>query len=155
MTRHLFRPILTRLRGTEGGNLLEGAIITPLLLILTIGTIEFASVFYAYLALQNGISQATRFGVTGATGGGSRVDAIKAAMRGATPTLTIPDDAFTFRHMDGAGGWASGPGGPNAVERLTVEYTWTFFTPVMRPFFPTGTLTISVDSTMKNEGWSE
>lgn len=154
MQRRSLRRILRRLRGGAGANLLEAAIATPLILILTFGMIEFASVFYVFLALQNGVSQATRFGVTGNTvGTSSRADSIKAAMRQATPTLTIPDNAFTFRHMpDGGTTWVSGTGGPNAVERVTVSYTWTFFTPLMRPFFPSGQMTLSVDSTMKNEG---
>jgi Flp pilus assembly protein TadG len=154
MTRHFSSRLLKRSRATEGGNLIEAAIVTPLVLLLTFGTIEFASIFYVFLALQNGVSQATRFAVTGnTTAGMSRVESIKVAMREATPTLTIPDSAFTFRHMPpGGSAWVAGTGGPNAVERVTVQYTWTFFTPLMRPFFPTGQMTINVDSTMKNEG---
>jgi Flp pilus assembly protein TadG len=145
---------LRRLRDTDGANMIEAAIITPLVLLLTIGIMEFASVFYVFLALQNGVSQATRFGVTGNTmGSASRVDSIKTAMRQATPTLTIPDSAFTFQHMPAGGSsWAAGTGGPNSVEKLTVQYTWSFFTPMMLPFFPSGTMSISVDSVMKNEG---
>lgn len=133
--------------------MLEAAIVTPLILLLTFGTIEFASVFYTYLTLQNGVSQATRYGVTGNTNGSmSRVDSIKNAMREATPTLDIPDSAFTFQHMAvGGSSWAGGTGGPGEVEKVTIAYTWTFFTPLIRPFFTNGQLTISVDSTMKNE----
>lgn len=154
MTRNPCRRALARLRQCDGANLLEAAIVTPLILILTIGMIEFASIFYVFLALQNGVSQATRFGVTGATmGTSSRADSIKTAMRQATPTLTIPDNAFTFRHMpEGGTTWVSGTGGPNAIERVTVAYTWNFFTPLMRPFFPSGRMTLNVDATMKNEG---
>jgi Flp pilus assembly protein TadG len=154
MNRNPFRRLLARLRRCEGANLLEAAIVTPLILILTIGMIEFASVFYVFLALQNGVGQATRFGVTGATmGTSSRVDSIKAAMRQATPTLTIPDNAFTFSHMpEGGTSWVGGTGGPNAIERVSVAYTWTFFTPLMQPFFPSGRMTLNVDATMKNEG---
>jgi Flp pilus assembly protein TadG len=134
--------------------MLEAAIITPLILLLTLGTIEFSSVFYVYLALHNGVSQATRFGVTGSTMGSlSRTESIKAAMRQATPTLSIADGAFRFEHLPPGGStWVGGTGGPNAVEKLTVDYTWTFFTPLMRPFFPTGQLRLRVDSIMRNEG---
>ena len=34
---------------------------------------------------------------------------------------------------------------------MTVNYTWTVLTPVLRPFFPTGRINFSVESTMKNE----
>jgi Flp pilus assembly protein TadG len=153
MTRFLHRRLAKALRRTDGANMIEAAIVLPLILLLTFGTIEFASVFYVYLSLQNGVSQATRYAVTGNTANGaSRVDSIKTAMRQATPTLTIPDTAFTFQHLpEGGTTWVGGAGGPNAVERVSVNYTWTFFTPLMRPFFPSGTMTIRVDSTMKNE----
>ena len=55
------------LRGEKGATMLEAAIITPLLLLLTFSIIDFASLFYVYLALENGASQATRYGVTGNT----------------------------------------------------------------------------------------
>jgi hypothetical protein len=153
MRRYFSHRFFTRARETEGANMMEAAIITPLLLILTFGTIEFASVFYAYLTLQNGASQATRYAVTGnTTGSMSRVDSIKNAFRQATPTLTVPDSAFTFQHMAvGGSSWLGGTGAPGEVEKVTVSYSWDFLTPLMRPFFPTGRMTITVDSVMRNE----
>ena len=57
-------------------------------------------------------------------------------MRTATPTLTIPDSAFTFSHLPSGGtAFVGGVGGPGEVEKVTINYTWTFFTPLMRPFF--------------------
>lgn len=147
-------------RDRRGTNLLEAAIITPLLLILTFGIVDFASLFYAYLALENGVSQATRYAVTGNTMENpaspgvqlSRVDSIKLAMRQATPTLTIPDAAFTFSHLTAGGVWVAGTGGPTEVEKVTVEYTWNVMTPLLRPFFTNGQIRLRVDSAMKNEG---
>ena len=73
-------------------------------------------------------------------------------MRTATPTLTLPDGAFTFSHLPpGGGAWTAGAGGPNDVEKVTVNYTWTILTPVLRPFFPTGQIDFTVESIMKNE----
>ena len=161
MTRSLFsHRLVRRLRDTRGGSLVEAALITPLLLMLTFGIIDFASMFYVYLALENGVSQATRYGVTGnlkddPSNPGTplnRVDSIKLAMRQATPTLTIPDGYFTFNHLPvGSATWVPGVGGPGEVEKVTVNYTWTFLTPLIRPFFTGGQLAIQVDSSMKNE----
>jgi hypothetical protein len=133
--------------------MVEAAIITPLLLLLTIGLMEFASLLYVFLALQNGASQATRFAVTGNTMQGmDRATSIKTAFRQATPTLTLDDGAFVFTHMKpGSAGWSGGTGGPGDVGRVTVNYTWKFFTPLMTPFFPSGEIMLSVDSSMKNE----
>src|SRR4051812_25599774 len=99
--------LLTRLEDSTGATLLEAAIITPLLLLLTFSIADFGGLFYAYLALENGVSQATRQAITGNSVDDpahpgtplSRAEAIKAAMRSATPTLNIPDGAFTFQNM--------------------------------------------------------
>jgi Flp pilus assembly protein TadG len=138
--------------------MVEAAIITPLLLLLTMGLMEFASLLYVFLSLQNGASQATRFAVTGnAVAGQSREQSIMTAFRQATPTLTLQDQAFAFSHMPPGGtSWAGGTGGPGDVGKVTVNYTWTFFTPLMRPFFPSGQITLSVESAMKNEAlWTQ
>jgi hypothetical protein len=149
-----------RLRDAKGTSLVEAALITPLLLFLTLSIVDFGVLFYAYLALENGVSQATRYAVTGnvmddpGNPGNplSRVDSIKLAFRQATPTLTVPDAAFSFSHMAvGGNAWVAGTGGPSEVERLSVSYTWTFYNPMMWAFFNNGQITMNVDSTMKNE----
>lgn len=154
------RRLLSRLRDASGATLIEAAIITPLLLILTFGIMEFATMFYVYLALENGVSQATRYGVTGNLKDDpmnpgtplDRTESMKLAMRQATPTLTIPDAEFSFSHLPvGGGAWLGGTGGPGEIEKLTVTHTWTFMTPLIRPFFTGGQLIIQVDSSMKNE----
>jgi Flp pilus assembly protein TadG len=154
------RSLLARIRDTRGTNLLEAAIITPLLIMLTFAIVDFASLFYVYLALENGVSQASRYGVTGNLMDDpnrpgtplSRTNSIMAAMRQATPTLTLADSAFSFNHMPvGAGSWAGGTGGPGDIEKVTVDYTWNILTPIMRPFFTNGQIHFTVDSAMKNE----
>jgi len=151
-----------RLRDDSGTSLIEAALITPLLLILTFAIVDFGAVFYAYLALENGVSQATRFAVTGnamddPSNPGtalSRQDAIKAAMRQATPTLTIADSNFSFSHRAPNGSvWVGGPGGPGELEKVSVNYTWTFMTPIVGVFFTNGQLRLQVDSAMKNESF--
>ena len=156
LTGRLFR----RLEDTTGATLLEAAIITPLLLLLTFSIADFGGLFYAYLALENGVSQATRQAITGNTTDDpahpgtplSRAEAIKAAMRSATPTLNIPDSAFTFQNMPvGGTSWVGGTGGPGAIEKVTITYNWSLMTPLLRPFFTGGQLTMKVESMMKNE----
>jgi Flp pilus assembly protein TadG len=132
---------------------MEAAIITPLLLLLTFSIVDFASMFYCYLSLESGVSQATRFAVTGQSVAGlSREETIKSAMRSATPTLTIPDGAFSFSHMpSGGSSFVSGVGGPGDVDRVTITYDWDVMTPLIRPFFTNGKIRFRVESTMKNE----
>ena len=151
---------LRRLCDTGGTSIVEAAVITPLLLLLTFSIVDFGALFYVYLALENGVSQATRFGVTGNLMADpanpavflSRDASIKLAMRQSTPTLTIPDAAFTFSHMAvGGASWTGGSGGANELAKVSVAYTWRFFNPMMWAFFPGGQLTLTVDSAMKNE----
>lgn len=144
---------LRRLADPRGVNLVEAALVTPLLLLLTFSIADFASLFYVYLALENGVSQASRYGVTGQQEAGlTREDSIKLAMRRATPTLTLADGAFAFSHLPAGGGvWMAGSGGPGDVGKVTVTYTWTLLTPLMRPFFDDGRISLVVESAMKNE----
>jgi hypothetical protein len=151
-----------RLRDARGATLVEAALVTPLFLLLTFSIVEFGAVFYAYLALENGVSLATRYAVTGNLMDDpdnpgtplSRQDSIKTAMKLSTPTLTLDDSMFAFSHRSpGGGGWVAGSGGPNDIERVTINYTWRFFTPLIWAFFPpNGELNLRVDSAMKNEG---
>jgi hypothetical protein len=146
-----------RLSDSKGANLVEAAIITPLLLLLTLGIVDFAAMFYGYLALEHGVSQATRLAITGetltgASGAMNRQESIKYRMRESTPTLNIPDGAFSFSYMaPGASSWSGGVGGPGDIGRVTINYTWTFMTPLVRPFFSGGQVNLRVESTMKNE----
>ncbi len=154
MTRLFSRRMRRYARSSKGATFIEAALLTPLLLLLTFGIVEFSSLFYVYLALENGVSQAARYGVTGNTlANTSREDSIMAAMRDATPTLTLDDSAFTFAHMpEGATSWTAGAGGPGDLEKVTVDYTWAIMTPILRPFFTSGQIHFTVSSTMKNEG---
>src|SRR2546426_2936949 len=52
-------------RPTPGQALVETAIGIVLLLLLTFSVVDAAMLFFAYLTLQNGVTAATRFGVTG------------------------------------------------------------------------------------------
>ena len=145
--------LVSRCRDASGSNIVEAAIVTPLLLLLTFSIIDFASLFYAYLALENGVSQAARYGVTGNLEAGmTHEESIIAAMRQATPTLTIDSEAFEFTHMSpGSGVWEPGSGEPSDISRVTVIYPWTIMTPLVSRMFPDGEIVIRVESAMLNE----
>jgi len=153
MACHLSRRLARRLGDDTGSNMVEAALLTPLLLLLTFGIVDFAMLFSTYLALENGVSQASRYGVTGnLVPGLSREASIIAAMRDATPTLTIADQAFTFSHMPvGGNAWVGGSGGPDEIGKVRVDYTFKFLTPLVRPFFTNGQIRLAVESAMKNE----
>ena len=151
---------LRNLRDCSGTNMLEAAIVTPLLLVLTFGIVDFASLFYVYLALENGVSQATRFSITGRTMDDpdnpgtplSGEGAIRAQMERLTPTINVDDMSFTFTHMvPGSSSWSAGAGGPGDVGRVSVSYSWSPLTPILGPFLDDGQMTLRVESAMRNE----
>jgi Flp pilus assembly protein TadG len=161
MRRYLSKRFARIVRDCGGTNLLEAAIMTPLMLLLTFSVVDFASLFYVYLALENGISQATRYAVTGRQADDpsnpgtplSRPETIKLIMRQQTPTITLDDSVFSFNHMPAGGSsWSAGVGGPGDIEKVTVDYTWNIMTPLLRPFFTNGQIHFTVDSAMRNEG---
>jgi Flp pilus assembly protein TadG len=147
------RRVYRRSRDEKGTSIVETAFIAPLMLLLTFAIVDFSSVFFVYLSLQNGVSQGARYGVTGQViGAMSREDSIKTATRNATPSLTLPDSAFTFSNIPAGGTtWQTGLGGPNDVAKVTVDYTWTIMTPLVSHFFTNGQLSLRVESAMKNE----
>jgi hypothetical protein len=154
MKRHFSRRGRSRVRGERGASLIEAAIVTPLLLLLTFAVVEFSMMFYAYLALESGVNQAARYAVTGNFAPGTtRQQSIIAAMRKATPTLTIEDTDFTFEHLVGMTGtvWLPGIGGPDDIGKVTVKYSFEFYTPFSRLFFDGGAINLQVQSAMKNE----
>jgi hypothetical protein len=153
MTQQIRQRLARKIRSSRGTTLVEAAIITPLLLLLTFSIVDFGTLLYIFLALENGVSQATRYAVTGANPPGmTREDALRQAMRDATPTLTLPDGYFAFDHLTPGGTvWQAGPGGEDDIGRVTVTYPWTLMTPLIRPFFPGGQINVSVQSSMKNE----
>lgn len=159
MKRRFSHRLAKLLRQCGGTNLIEAAILTPLLLLLTFSIADFASIFYVYLALENGVAQGTRFAVTGqtlndpATGTPlSRQNSVILATQRATPTLTIDSSAFSFYHLTG-GSWSSGFAASGEVGKVTVNYTWNIMTPLLKPFFTNGQVRITVDSAMKNESY--
>jgi Flp pilus assembly protein TadG len=153
MKRYCTSRLARRLRETRGTNIVELALVLPLFLLLTFSIVDFASMFYVYLALENGVSQAARFGVTGnLSPGKTREESIRVAMRDATPTLTIDDGAFSFSHLTpGTSTWLAGSGEPSDVSKVRVTYTWALMTPFIREFFADGNVTIAVESAMLNE----
>ena len=120
--------------------------------------------FYVQLSMETGISQATRFAVTGATKPDpdnpaitlGREGTIKAAMTDAAPTLDIDAMTFNFSHMKpGETSWTGGAGGPGDIGSVSVEYQWEPLTPILRPMLTNGRLSVHVESAMKNESKAE
>jgi hypothetical protein len=148
-TLRLRSPLTPRIRLATGQSLVESALALPVILLLTFAIIDFSWFLFSYLALQNGVSEAARYGITGRQLAGlSRTDSIKSVMRSASPTLTIRDQDFHFSHLVG-GNWVAGVGSPGEIERLRVTYVHDVL--VFRPLFTGGQILVQAESAMKNE----
>ena len=147
------RRVAKRLSDPKGANLIEAAIIMPLIFLMSFSIAEFSALLYVHMALQNGVSQATRFGVIGSVlPGQTREASIRSMVQQETPTLDISDGDISFTHIPpGGSGWIGGSGPPDSIERVSVTYTWPIMTPLLRPFFSGDEVTFNVESTMKNE----
>jgi Flp pilus assembly protein TadG len=145
--------VLPRRRpSSRGAALAEVGIIISLLVVVTFSILDFSGLFWTFLAFQNGVSQATRFAVTGNTMSGlTRDQSIRQAMRNSTPGFTINDGDFTFYNVSKN---IAGTGGPTDIIRVTVAHDWQLWTPGMRTFFNNGIVTLRVSATMKNEPYT-
>jgi hypothetical protein len=144
----------------KGQSIIEAAIIVPLLFLLIFSIVEFSILFYVYQSMEHGISEATRYGVTGqqqpdpANPGSyfSRDESIKRVMREYNPIIVLDDSCFTFEHLSGST-WTAGSGEPAEIFRITVDYSWRPITPLIGALFSGGRVSLRVSSTMKNEGY--
>jgi len=80
-----------RARGDRGATLVEGALVTPLLLLLIFGIFEFGLAFRDYLTVANG----ARDGVRTASVAGTELDADFRTLQSiADASAALPDDAI-------------------------------------------------------------
>ena len=122
-------------------------------MLLSLSVVEAAMLFFAYLTLQNGVTAATRFGVTGQDPNDDdhptrHEDSIMRVMRDATG-LKLEDGEFTFYDITTQ---SSGTGGPNDIIQVTVTHPWLLISPMVWPLVGNGgVITLSVSATMRNE----
>ena len=64
-----------RFADRSGAAILEFALVLPVLLALIIGIVEFAMIIFVSVLLENGVREASRFGMTGQTVAGSTREA--------------------------------------------------------------------------------
>jgi Flp pilus assembly protein TadG len=149
----IMRSLWERFKNDDGANLVEAALVLPMVLWVIFAGVEFAGIFYAQMSLQNGVTLATRYAITqNVRPGQTRQASIIATLNEDTPSLTIDPSTITFSHLDpGSATWAAGDGAPGSVEKIAVDYTWHLLTPFMPSMFGTPTITLHAEASMKNE----
>lgn len=141
--------ILRRLRSDDGGNLIEFALVLPLLLLVLLGIIEFGFVFQRYEVVTNAAREGARIavlpGYTEADVQARVADYLTTS--GLTTTSTNP--IVTSVPDTVAAGGSTMPS-----RRVTVTYTYTFaFLPGIGAMFGStyDALTLTAVSNMRTE----
>lgn len=132
----------------DGAELIEMAIVLPVLLLLIMGMVDFGFLFRQYLVLTNAAEEGARVAsLPGYTSADvtARVAAYatNSGVTGTVDTATIPVA------LPGAGGgtW------PGSQVTVTHVYTYQFIGPIAALFSPNldGTVTITSRATMRNQ----
>jgi Flp pilus assembly protein TadG len=147
-------------RHQSGQAVVELALVLPILAFLIFAIIDSSMLFYAYHSMEQGISEATRYGLTGQRSEDpnnpgnylSRQDSMKLIMRKYTPNIVLSDSNFAFEHLNGSV-WASGTGAADEISRMIVSYNWRPITPLVSRFLTGGQIPLRVSSTVKNESF--
>jgi Flp pilus assembly protein TadG len=148
-------------RRARGQSFVETAMSIVLLLLLTFSVVDAGLLFFAYLTLQNGVTEATRFAVTGHQNPDpnnpgnnlSREDTLMQLMRASTPGLKIDAADVSFYNVTRK--TTGNIGGPDDVIQVTVRHQWQLLSPLLWPFVGNGgTLTLRASATMKNEPYT-
>jgi Flp pilus assembly protein TadG len=149
-------------RRTAGQAFVETAIGIVVLLFLTFSVIDAGMLFFAYLTLQNGVTEATRIAVTGYQAQDpndpskllKREETVRQLMRVSTPGLGITDNEIAFYDVtnDGTRVPIADMGNPESVIQVTVTHPWHLVSPLFWPFVGNGgRITLRASATMKNE----
>jgi Flp pilus assembly protein TadG len=152
--------VRTRRDGERGAAAVEFALLSPLLLILVFGIIDFGLAMNAQIIIGNAVREGARAAALGA----SYDDTIAAAQRAESGVVgTVPTPTATCKLADsttdcpvGSTGWATGltnhnpaPSGSTVTVSITFVYKW--ITPIQMIPGLSSSLTFTRTSSMKVE----
>jgi len=153
MIHRMWTRLKAQLKNDEGANLVEAALILPLVLWVVFAGIEFAGILYAQMTLQNGVTLATRYAITqNVLTGQTHQASVITTLEKDTPSLTINPATITFSNLPpGSTTWSTGDGAPGSIEKVAVDYSWQLLTPFMPAIFGASSITLHAEASMKNE----
>lgn len=135
-TRHEGRDPATRRKAHRGQGLVELALIMPIMIVMLLGTIDFARAFSAYIQVTNAAREGAYFGARSSSNANDAV-AVEAAAKADSPTI-----------------YGTAPGVSSVVqpdgdyEQIRVTVTYTFNTLIDYPGIPQ-TIPLSRTVTMR------
>jgi hypothetical protein len=147
-------------RNCERGNVvIEAALALPVLLILILAIFDFARVHHTRTRLQDAVSQATRFAITGrqlqdTSNPGvmlSRKDSVLRLVRDLSGLSDLDDSNVKITSIGDNGIESVGPGGPGDVVIVEVSYSLEVLTPILSVAFPDKQYSFTCTSRFRNE----
>ena len=136
-----------RLSSERGAELIEMVVVTPLLLLLLFGIIDFGFMFQRYVVLTNAAMEGARVGILpGYSAGDAQARATTYAATGGVPG-TVNAVATTV-NLPGAGGgtW------PGVRVTVTHVYNYPYIGPIAGLFSRTmASVTLTASSTMRRQ----
>jgi hypothetical protein len=139
--------------------LVEAALALPIMVMLVLSLIDFARIQQTRSRLQNAVTQATRFAVTGsrlvdADNPGlhlSREASIAALVRRLSGIAEIDTSEIEILTVKSDGRTVSGAGGPGEVVLVRVSHDVSVITPGLSLAFPGGRYRFTCSSRFRNE----
>ena len=154
--------VISRLhrRNRERGNVVvEAALALPVLLVLILAIFDYARVHHTRTRLQDAVSQATRFAITGRQLGDpsnpgvmlTRKDSVMRVLRDLSGISDLDDSDVKITSIGDNGIESAGPGGPGDVVVVEVSYEVEVLTPGLSIAFPGKRYRFTCSSRFRNE----
>lgn len=139
--------------------IVEAGLAIPVIVVLVLGVLDFARVHHTRSRLQNAVSQATRFAITGNKLGDAdnpglyltREDSILRLVKKISGFSDINAGSVEIFTVNPDGSMRQGAGGPGDVVLVTVSYHVEVFTPGLALVFPGSTYRFSCTARFRNE----
>ena len=140
-----------RLRSERGAELIEMALVLPVLLLVLMGIVEFGFMFMRFVVLTNAANEGARVAILPSYGAGdAEARAIAFAEQGGVPTGTVAAVMTPNIPLTEGARCATG-------RRVTVThaYQFSYLNPIVSMFGPTlSTITLTGRATMREQGAS-
>jgi len=147
-------------RKHERGNVVvEAALALPVLLILILSIFDYARIHHTRTRLQDAVSQATRFAITGRQLSDprnpgvmlTRKDSMLRVLRELSGIADLDEGNVTITSVGTNGVESVGPGGPGDVVIVEVSYAVEVLTPILAVAFPDNQYRFRCTSRFRNE----
>jgi Flp pilus assembly protein TadG len=154
----------SKMRDNEGATIVEFALVLPIFALLLFSTIEFGFYFFVQHTLQFATREGTRLALVGGTLNDpkgnpmTRQDSIIQTIKDHA-SIAVNPGALDINIFPVGTGYAdpanwdktTDPGGGGNYMRVRTQYTFSFLTPLIQQFFPSGQHVITAEALYRNE----